>query len=73
MIPAYEANKLYILFFVTFIAVNLYVFMGVFLAVVYNSYKFNLKEEVKASVNQKRQLLKDAFDLVKTKGDILDF
>lgn len=41
--PAYDASQWYALFFVVFLIVNLYVFMNVLLAVIFNSYKSNLK------------------------------
>ena len=48
-----------------YLIVNLYMFMSVFLAVVYNTYKTNLKRVVKESVFLKRKLLSQAFDLMK--------
>ena len=42
-------------------------FMAVFLAVVYNGYKANLKKEVQDSVFQKRTLLNKVYDLIKTR------
>lgn len=65
MMPAYDANKGYAIFFVAYLVVNLYLFMRVFLAVVYNSYKDNLKSEVREAVQQKRTLLRESFDLAK--------
>ena len=41
--PAYDANQWYALFFVVFLIINLYIFMNVLLAVIFNSYKNNLK------------------------------
>ena len=38
MMPAYDRNRLYSIFFVTFLIINLYMFMAVFLAVVYNRF-----------------------------------
>jgi two pore calcium channel protein 3 len=65
MMPAYDSNRVYIFFFLAFLIVNLYLFMRVFLAVVYNSYKENLKSEVREAVEQKRTLLAKAFYLMK--------
>ena len=42
--------------------VNLYLFMRVFLAVIYNSYKGNLRLEVEASLKLKRDLLRKSFE-----------
>ena len=65
--PAYDNNRGYMIFFVLFLIVNLYMFMAVFLAVVYNGYKANLKKEVQDSVFQKRTLLNKVYDLIKTR------
>jgi len=66
MMPAYDNNRAYVLFFVAFLLVNLYLFMRVFLAVIYNSYKENLKTEVQDAVGLRRDLLHKAFTLVCT-------
>ena len=62
--PAYNENGLYILFFVAFLLVNLYLFMRVFLAVIYKSYKDNLKAEVHEAIKLKRDLLRQCYDNV---------
>lgn len=41
--PAYELSWWYSLYFVSYIVVNTYLFMSVFLAVVYNNYRKHLK------------------------------
>ena len=41
--PAYELNWWYSLYFITYIIINTYLFMSVFLAVVYNNYRKHLK------------------------------
>lgn len=41
--PAYEFCCWYSLFFITYIIINTYIFMSVFLAVVYNNYRKHLK------------------------------
>lgn len=41
--PAYDFNGWYSLYFITYIIVNTYVFLSVFLAVVYNNYRKHLK------------------------------
>lgn len=43
MMPAYNANFFFAVFFIVYILINTYIFMSVFLAVVYNSYKKYLK------------------------------
>ena len=65
--PAYDSERWYMIFFVLFTIVNLYMFMAVFLAVVYNGYKANLKNEVQDSVLLKRSLLNKVYDLIKTR------
>ena len=62
MMPAYDTNQGYIVFFVAFLLVNLYLFMRVFLAVIYNSYKNNLRLEVEASMKLKRDLIRKSFE-----------
>ena len=64
MMPAYKSNRGYILFFVAFLLVNLYLFMRVFLAVIYKSYKDNLKAEVREAVQLKRELLQRSYELM---------
>lgn len=41
--PAYDFNGWYSLYFITYIIINTYIFMSVFLAVVYNNYRKHLK------------------------------
>ena len=65
--PAYDNTRWYMIFFALFIIVNLYMFMSVFLAVVYQGYKSNLKKEVQDSVFLKRTLLNKVYDLIKTR------
>ena len=69
MMPAYNSNRAYIIFFAAFLLINLYLFMRVFLAVIYKSYKDNLKAEVREAVQLKRDLLKRSYQLI---GDRLN-
>lgn len=41
--PAYDSSNWYALFFIFFLVINLYMFMNVLLAVIFNSYKKHLK------------------------------
>ncbi len=50
------------LFFVAYLVVSLYMFMSVFLAVVYNRFRSNLKNEVRESVERAEVLMDRAFD-----------
>ncbi|MGH0161197.1 UNVERIFIED_CONTAM: hypothetical protein FKN15_044694 [Acipenser sinensis] len=43
MMPAYNNNTWFSIFFILYIIINTYVFMSVFLAVIYNNYKKHLK------------------------------
>ena len=48
--PAYDYNTWFALFFVTYEIVNLYIFMNVVLATIYNNYKEHLKVVSRGSV-----------------------
>ncbi|XP_029951063.1 two pore segment channel 3 [Salarias fasciatus] len=61
MMPAYNFSFVFAIFFIVYILVNTYIFMSVFLAVVYNTYKKHLKEEVRQLVRAKRQKMSRAF------------
>lgn len=41
--PAFDFSWWYSLFFITYVVINTYLFMSVFLAVVYNNYRKHLK------------------------------
>ncbi|NWI09124.1 TPC2 protein, partial [Crypturellus soui] len=43
MMPAFDFSWWYALFFITYVIINTYIFMSVFLAVVYNNYRKHLK------------------------------
>ncbi|KAK5865515.1 hypothetical protein PBY51_019781 [Eleginops maclovinus] len=61
MMPAYNASFYFAIFFILYILINTYIFMSVFLAVVYNNYKYHLKEEVRQLVRSKRHKMVRAF------------
>ncbi|KAK5926073.1 hypothetical protein CgunFtcFv8_021675 [Champsocephalus gunnari] len=61
MMPAYNASYFFAIFFILYILINNYIFMSVFLAVVYNNYKYHLKEEVRQLVRAKRHKMVRAF------------
>ncbi|XP_013398994.1 two pore calcium channel protein 1 isoform X2 [Lingula anatina] len=65
MMPAYDSNPLYAIFFISYIFICLYIFASIVLAVIYNNYKQNLKNDVKKSVLNKRKRLMKAFDILK--------
>ncbi|XP_041468434.1 two pore calcium channel protein 1-like [Lytechinus variegatus] len=65
MMPAYDFNPWYMLYFITYIFICLYIFMSIFLAVIYKNYRKHLKNEVQKSVFNKRRKLASAWDLLK--------
>ncbi|XP_075419261.1 two pore channel protein 2-like [Tenrec ecaudatus] len=67
MMPAYDFNRWYSLYFITYIIINTYIFMSVFLAVVYNNYRKHLKNEIRKLVYLKRYKMIEAFNLLKVK------
>ncbi|ESO94329.1 hypothetical protein LOTGIDRAFT_232558 [Lottia gigantea] len=70
MMPAYDYNPWFAIFFVCYIIVCLYIFMSIVLAAIYNNYKKNLKNEIRISVFSKRRKLNRAFEILKDKvGD----
>ncbi|XP_061584965.1 two pore segment channel 3 [Cololabis saira] len=69
MMPAYNANSVFAIFFILYILINTYIFMSVFLAVVYNNYKKHLKEEVRQLVRAKRHKMVRAFSVLQERRD----
>lgn len=67
MMPAYNFNWWYSLYFITYIIINTYIFMSVFLAVVYNNYRKHLKNEIRKLAYLKRHKMIEAFNILKVK------
>ncbi|KAJ1153083.1 hypothetical protein NDU88_005850 [Pleurodeles waltl] len=67
MMPAFNYNWWYCLFFIAYIIINTYIFMSVFLAVVYNNYKKHLKNEIRKMAYMKHRKMVDAFNILKVK------
>uniref|UniRef100_A0A673SYV0 Ion transport domain-containing protein n=1 Tax=Suricata suricatta TaxID=37032 RepID=A0A673SYV0_SURSU len=65
MMPAYNFNWWYSLYFITYIIINTYIFMSVFLAVVYNNYRKHLKNEIRKLAYLKRHKMIEAFNILK--------
>ncbi|GFR69062.1 two pore calcium channel protein 1 [Elysia marginata] len=65
MMPAYNKNNWFAVFFIVYLVICLYIFMSIVLAAIYNNYRRNLKNEIKSAVFMKRQQLVKAFDLLK--------
>ncbi|CAB4055436.1 TPCN3 [Lepeophtheirus salmonis] len=64
MMPAYDYSRWYAVFFLTYIVLTLYIFMNVVLAVIYNNYKRNLRNEITDFYQRKCELLIEVFLLV---------
>ncbi|KAI8501444.1 Two pore calcium channel protein [Branchiostoma belcheri] len=69
MMPAFDSNKWFSLFFIVYLVVCLYLFMSIILAVIYKNYRRHLKNEIKKSVFIKRVKLNRAFDELKEQQD----
>ncbi|KAM8945491.1 two pore channel protein 2-like [Pelodytes ibericus] len=67
MMPAYDYNWWYSIFFIAYIILNTYIFMSVFLAVVYNNYRKHLKNEIRKLAYMKRRKMVEAFNSLKVK------
>ncbi|XP_029450184.1 two pore calcium channel protein 1-like isoform X2 [Rhinatrema bivittatum] len=67
MMPAFDYNGWYSIFFIVYIIINTYIFMSVFLAVVYNNYRKQLKNEIRKLAYMKRRKMVDAFNILKVK------
>uniref|UniRef100_A0A2K5QJ75 Ion transport domain-containing protein n=1 Tax=Cebus imitator TaxID=2715852 RepID=A0A2K5QJ75_CEBIM len=67
MMPAYDFNWWYSLYFIIYIIINTYIFMSVFLAVVYNNYRKHLKNEIRKLAYLKRHKMIAAFNVLKVK------
>ncbi|KAL5008962.1 hypothetical protein ScPMuIL_014543 [Solemya velum] len=65
MMPAYDKNNWYALFFIIYLIICLYIFMSIVLAAIYNTYRKNLKNEIRACVYGKRKKLAQAFEILK--------
>ncbi|CAD5119110.1 DgyrCDS7754 [Dimorphilus gyrociliatus] len=66
MIPSYNKSHYYAIFFVLFLVINLFLFMSIVLAVIYNNYRRHLKNEIKHLLKNKQEYLDQAFNLLKT-------
>uniref|UniRef100_A0A8C8RNU5 Ion transport domain-containing protein n=1 Tax=Pelusios castaneus TaxID=367368 RepID=A0A8C8RNU5_9SAUR len=65
MMPAFDFSWWYSLFFITYVVINTYLFMSVFLAVVYNNYRKHLKNEIRQLAYMKRHKMVEAFNILK--------
>ncbi|XP_045157394.2 uncharacterized protein LOC123523795 [Mercenaria mercenaria] len=69
MMPAYDKNRWYCLFFTVYIILCLYLMLNILLAVTYNSYRENMKDQIKHSAHMKRKILHQAFEVIKINVD----
>ncbi|XP_045184033.2 two pore channel protein 2-like [Mercenaria mercenaria] len=69
MMPAYEKNRWYCLFFTSYIILCLYLILNILLAVTYNSYRENMKVQIKYSSHMKKAVLNQAFEVIKINVD----
>ncbi|KAM5227801.1 two pore channel protein 2-like [Ctenodactylus gundi] len=67
MMPAYNFSRWFSLYFITYVIINTYIFMSVFLAVVYNNYRKHLKNEIRKLAYLKRHKMIEAFNILKVK------
>ncbi|XP_026508899.1 two pore calcium channel protein 1-like isoform X1 [Terrapene carolina triunguis] len=67
MMPAFDFSWWYSLFFITYVVINTYLFMSVFLAVVYNNYRNHLKNEIRKLAYMKHHKMIEAFNILKVK------
>lgn len=59
--PAYNDSDGWMIFFMIFIILDTYIFMNLFLAVIYNNYKNNVKSDVENILGMKEYKLRRAF------------
>ena len=63
--PAYSDNRLYSIFFVLFVAIGLYFFMNVLLAVIYNQFKGSFSKSMQQSFLRRRVGVRAAFEVLR--------
>ncbi|KAG6386942.1 hypothetical protein SASPL_152123 [Salvia splendens] len=63
-IPAYKASRWYSLFFVLYVLLGVYFVTNLILAVVYDSFKAELVQQVCAKDNATKRILKKAFSII---------
>ena len=61
MIPAYQENRLYALYFITFFTIGSYVLLNIFTAVVYNQFRRYLQTSMEQSSFMRRVGMRAAF------------
>jgi len=64
MMPAYNINWIFSIFFVSFLIIHLYIFTNIILATIIQNYKKHLREDVKETIKMRRAKAKEAFELL---------
>ncbi|XP_065670287.1 two pore channel protein 2 isoform X3 [Hydra vulgaris] len=64
MMPAYSDNRFYAIFFILFLAVGMYFFMNVLLAVIYNEFKGSFTKTMQSSFIRRRCGIRAAFEVL---------
>ena len=64
MMPAYQKNRLFSLYFIIFLIIGNYCFMNMFLAVIYNQFRGYFKSSMQASLLRRRVGLRAAYEVL---------
>ena len=62
MLPAYQENRFYAFFFVTYLVLGLYLFMNLLLAIFYSNYKTRYDQQLNKFVHQRTNYLNCKFE-----------
>ncbi|XP_066931641.1 two pore channel protein 2-like [Clytia hemisphaerica] len=65
MMPAYSDNRFYALYFILFLAIGMYFFMNVLLAVIYNQFKGSFTKSMQSSFLRRRVGVRAAFEVLR--------